>query len=103
MSRKRLAAQRRDGRCSSLGKIEQPVAAATVSLVAPEIHRFTCLLLCQYRRAEEAPVPASQYSITSSSSASRVSTFSRLASQSVHDQNFSMIPAHRPAGESTSE
>src|SRR6266568_1619720 len=102
MSRKRLAAQRRDGRCSSLGKIEQPVATATVSLVAPEIHRFTCLLLCQYRRAEEAPVPARQYSIPLSSSSSRVSTFSRWPSQSVHDQNFSTIQAHRAAGESTS-
>src|SRR6266498_3024099 len=83
MSRNRLAAQRRDGRCSSLGKIEQPVGTATVSLVGPEIHLFTCLMLSQYRRAEDAPVPGSQYSITLSRSSSRVSTFSGRPSQSV--------------------
>src|SRR6266508_2006879 len=102
MSVKRLAAHRRDGRCSSLGKIEQPVGTVTVSFVEPEIHSFTCLMLSQYSRAEEAPVPGSQYSIMLSSSSSRVSTFSGWPSLSVQDQNFSMIQAHRPTGESTS-
>lgn len=37
MSRKRFSAHRRDGRWSSLGKIEQPVGTATVSVVGPEV------------------------------------------------------------------
>jgi hypothetical protein len=53
-------AQRREGRCSSLGKIEQPVATVTVSLTSPEIHSLTCLMLSQYRRADDAPVAGSQ-------------------------------------------
>ena len=47
ISRKRFCAHRRDGRWSSLGKIEQPVGTATVSVVRPEIHSFTCLMLSQ--------------------------------------------------------
>jgi hypothetical protein len=30
------------------------------STAAPEIHSFTCRMLSQYSRAEEAPVPGSQ-------------------------------------------
>jgi hypothetical protein len=47
MSRKRFAAQRRDGRWSSWGKIEQPVGTATESVVSPEIHSLTWLMLSQ--------------------------------------------------------
>src|ERR1017187_2023272 len=102
MSRKRFSAHRRDGRWSSFGKIEQPVGTVTVSWMDPEINSLTCLMLSQYRRAEEAPVLGSQYSIRLSSSSSRVRTFSRWPSQSVQDQNFSTIHEHRAVGESTS-
>jgi hypothetical protein len=44
----------------SLGKMEQPTGTSTVSTTAPEIHSFTCRMLSQYSRAEEAPVPGSQ-------------------------------------------
>jgi hypothetical protein len=47
MSRKRFAAQRRDGRWISFGKIEQPVGTSTVSVASPPIHSFTCLMLSQ--------------------------------------------------------
>ena len=43
-----------------MGKIEQPVGTATVSWIEPEIHSFTRLMLSQYRRADDAPVPGSQ-------------------------------------------
>ena len=78
----------------SLGKTETPVGAATES-------RLPRRKLSQYRRADEAPAPGSQYIITLSSSSSRVSTFSGWPSQSVQAQNFSTIQAHWPAGEST--
>ncbi len=82
-----------------MGKIEHPVGTVTGSTARePLRHR---LKLSQYRRADEAPVPGSQYSITLSSSSSRVSTFSGWPSQSVQARNFSTIQAHRPAGEST--
>jgi hypothetical protein len=58
---------------------------------------FTCRMLSQYSRAEEAPVPGSQYSITLSSSSSRVSTFSGWPSQSVQAQNCRHRLAHLPA------
>src|ERR671919_1381346 len=102
MSTKRFSAHRRDGRCSSLGNIEHPVGTATVSIFDPEIHSFTCLMLSQYKRAEEAPAPGNQYIMRLSSSSSRESAFSRWPSQSVHVQNFSMIHAHKAANESTS-
>ena len=60
------------------------------------------LKLSQYRRAEDAAVPVTQYTITLSSSSSRLSTFSGCPSQSVHAQNFSTIHASCPTGESTS-
>jgi hypothetical protein len=60
MSVNRFSAQRREGRWSSFGKIEQPVGTGTVSLTAPEIHSFTWRMLSQYRRADDAPVRGSQ-------------------------------------------
>src|ERR671922_2561280 len=101
MSVKRLSAQRRDGRWSSFGKIEQPVGTVTWSVRGPVIHSFTCLMLSQYRRADEAPVRGSQYSITLSRSSSRVRTLSTCPSLSDQVQSFSTIQAQRAAGEST--
>jgi hypothetical protein len=49
--------------------------------------------LSQYRRAEEAADPRSQYIMTQSSISSRVSTFSGFPLQSVQAQNFSKIQA----------
>ncbi len=46
-------------------------------------------------------MPGSQYSMMLSSISSLVSTLAGSPSQSVQDQNFSMIQAHSPAGEST--
>jgi hypothetical protein len=58
--------------------------------------------LSQYSRAEEAPVPGSQYSMMLSSISSRLRALAGSPSQSLHDQNFSTIQAQSPAGESTS-
>src|SRR4029077_10442902 len=55
-------------------------------------------MLSQYNRADEAPVPVTQYRVTLSSISSRLSAFSGWPSQSVHDQNFSTIHAACPAG-----
>jgi len=60
MSVKRRSAQRREVRCSSLGKIEQPVGTSTVSPTERVMISDTCRMLSQYRRAAEAPVPGSQ-------------------------------------------
>jgi hypothetical protein len=76
MSGNRCSAHRRDGRWSSLGKIEQPVGDGDGVLGGAREHSFTCLMLSQYRRADEAPVPGSQYSMGLSKSSSRVSAFS---------------------------
>jgi hypothetical protein len=57
--------------------------------------------LSQYSRADEAPVPGTQYIMTLSSISSLVRTLTGSPPQSVQDQNFSMIQAHSPAGEST--
>ena len=56
----RRSAHRRDGRCSSLGKTEQPVGTVTGAPADPEIHSLTCRRLSHYSRADEAPVPCSQ-------------------------------------------
>ena len=75
----------------------QPVGIVTPDRAAAE----SLPKLSQYSRADDAPARCSQYSITLSSSSSRVSAFSGWPSQSVHDQNFSRIHAAWPAGEST--
>ncbi len=102
MSVKRFSAHRRDGRCSSRGNTEHPVGTSTVPPPVPAIHSLTCLMLSQYSRAADAPVPGSQYSIRLSSRSSRLSTASSGPGWSVQDQNFSTIQAARKAGESTS-
>src|ERR1700732_4973569 len=79
-----FSAHRRDVRNISLGKIEQPTGTVTESDSASASRK-----LSQYRRAEDAALAGSQYSITLSSSSSRVRTFSGCPSQSVHAQNFS--------------
>ena len=53
-------------------------------------------------RAEDAAVPVTQYTITLSSSSSRLNAFSGCPSQSDQAQNFSTIHASCPTGESTS-
>lgn len=58
---KRRCAQRREGRGTSLGKTLHPAGTAIVSLVAAVNHSVTWAMLSQYSRAEEAPVPVSQY------------------------------------------
>ena len=68
-----------------------------MSVAVPEIHSSTLRMLSQYRRAEEAPVPVSQYSVTVSS------TSSSEGGSSDQPISFSAIHAHRPAGESSSE
>jgi hypothetical protein len=50
----RQAAQRRDGRGTSLGKTLQPVGTVTVSPVAVVNHVLTSAMLSQYSRAEDA-------------------------------------------------
>ena len=77
-----------------MGKIEQPAGTST----GPG---SGFRKLSQYSRAEDAPVPGSQYSMMLSSISSRVSTVAGSPSQSVQAQNFSTIQAHWPAGEST--
>src|SRR3954470_7127314 len=96
MSVYRREAHRRDGRGISFGKIEQPVGTSTVSSVASENHRCTFRMLSQYNRADDAAVPVSQYSVTSSSSSSRVN-----GKPSDHAWNFSTSQPHSPAGESS--
>src|SRR5205085_10159718 len=95
MSLKRRSAQRRDGRKISLGKMEHPTGTVTSS-------RLPVRKLSQYMRADDAPVPGIQYSMTLSSSSSLDKMFSGWPLQSVHAQNFSTIHAHWAAGESTS-
>ena len=75
MSVKRFSAQRREGRWSSFGKTEQPAGTLTVSGAARRSTRHLPQL-SQYSRADDAPVPGSQYSMRLSSSSSRASTFS---------------------------
>src|SRR3954447_24036807 len=98
MSVKALAAQRRDGRLISLGKIEHPAGTSTRSSVPSSSHFETVAKLSQYSRAEEAPAALSQYIMTLSRISSRVRTFSGWPSQSVHDQSFSTIHPHSAAG-----
>jgi hypothetical protein len=58
MSGKRRSAQRRDGRCSSFEKTEQPAGTCTWSVTGPASTRLTCRMLSQYSRAADAPVDA---------------------------------------------
>ena len=80
----------------SFGKAAAPVGNSTRTSANRERK------LSQYSRADDAAEAVSQYSITLSSISSRVSAFSGCPSQSVHAQNFSMIQASCPAGESVS-
>ena len=64
--------------------------------------RLTLAKLSQYSRADEVALFGSQYSITWSSSSSRVSTFSGWPSQSIQAWYFSITQAAWPAGESAS-
>ena len=57
-------------------------------------------LVSQYRRADDALVWVTQYSMTLVMSWSRVKQFSGWPSQSLQARNFSTIQASRPAGES---
>ena len=75
------------------GPISAAIAAGSTGGAGPA--------LSQYRRPEDAPVPVNQYTVTLSSSWSRVKMFSGSPSQSVHCQNFSTIHASCPTGEST--
>ena len=86
-----LSAQDRGVGTISLGKIVQPVGRVTVFGPSPPNAR---LKLSQYSRADEAPLPVSQYSMMLSSNSSRVRAFSGWPLQSVQAQNFSKI--HMP-------
>jgi hypothetical protein len=61
MLAKRRWAWRREGRGTSLGKMLHPAGTVMVSRVAVVNHSVTWVMLYQYSRAEEAPVPVSQY------------------------------------------
>src|SRR6478609_6999393 len=94
----RVSHQCRGARSVSFGKAATPVGNSTRPVASSSL----LPKLCQYIRAEEAADPVTQYSITLSSNSSRLSAFSGCPSQAVHDQNFSMIHASCPAGESVS-
>ena len=74
-----------------------------VSLVAVVNHSVTWAMLSQYSRAEDAPVPVSQYKVMLSSTWSAVRAWLRSPGWSVQAHSFSTIQAHSPAGESVSE
>ncbi len=74
--RKRCSAQRRELRKISFGNRLIPVGSSTLS-------RLTLAKLSHYSLADEAALFGSQYSITWSSSSSRVNTFSGWPSQSI--------------------
>src|SRR5579863_5345420 len=100
---KRRSAWRREGRGTSLGKMLHPAGTVTVSLAAVVNHSVTWAMLSQYSRADDAPVPVSQYRVTLSSTWSAVSTWLRSPGWSVQAHSFSVIQAHSPVGESVSE
>src|ERR1700754_3538452 len=79
--------QLRGVRRISFGKAATPVGSST----RPSVTKL--LKLSQYSRADDAPLPVTQYSITLSSNSSRLNTFSGCPSQSAHAQNFSTIQA----------
>src|SRR5918995_2900660 len=86
---------------SSRGKIEMPVGV----VVVPETMRGPdgrVNAVSQYKRADDAALFVSQYTITLSSIWSRLSAVVGSPSWSVHAQYFSVIHAHWPTGESTS-
>ena len=57
----RRCAQRQEGRGTSRGKILQPAGTVTTSPAAVVNHWVTSAMLSQYSRAEDAPLPVSQY------------------------------------------
>src|ERR1700722_20284750 len=97
---KRGSAWRGGGRGASLGKTLHAAGTVTASLAAVVNHSVTWAMLCQYSRAEDAPVPVSQYRVMLSSTWLTVSTWLRAPGWSVQAQSFSVIQAHSPAGES---
>ena len=77
------AAQRREGRGTSFGKMLHPAGTVIVSPAAVVNHSVTWAMLSQYRRAEEAPVPVSQYKVTLCSTWSAVRIWLRSPGWSV--------------------
>jgi hypothetical protein len=65
-------------------------------------HRMISVAKSSRLAPSTEPVAGSQYGSTLSSVSSRPRTLAGSPPQSVHDQNFSTIRAHSPAGESTS-
>ena len=80
-------------------------ATGTVTVSpAPVVNQsVTWAMLSQYRRADDAPVPVSQYRVMLSRTWSAVRTSPRSPEWSVQAHSFSAIQAHSPAGESVSE
>ncbi len=74
-----------------------------VSLAAVVNHSVSWAMLSQYSRAEDAPVPVSQYKVMLSSTWSKVRTCPRSPTWPVQAHSFSAIQAHSPMGESVSE
>src|SRR5215469_10478779 len=103
MFAKRRSAHRREIRGTSPGKTLHPAGTVTLSPAAVVNQAVTWAMLSQYNRAEDAPVPVSQYRVMLSSTWSAVRTSPRSPEWSVHAHSFSAIQAHRPAGESVSE
>src|SRR5215475_2768799 len=99
----RRSAHRREGRGTSFGKMLPAVGTVMTSPAAVVNHSVTWAMLSQYKRAEDAPVPLSQYRVMLSSTWSALSTWPRSPGWSVQVHSFSAIHAHSPAGESVSE
>ncbi|NUP18445.1 MAG: hypothetical protein HOZ81_20640 [Streptomyces sp.] len=80
-----------------MGKTATPVGVAGGSGCRPQESADS-----RYRRAEEAAVPVSQYSMTSVSIWSRSTASSGASTESVQSLNFSTIQASWPTAESCS-